>query len=109
MTPAHATTRGRGQIDRMIAAIAKGLEAVDLRLAGTARTKIAQVTNHHCDMDLRLLPAGPVLRLNEDHSPQTRGCHLDTGALEQISAPLLAHLDGADRLVINKFGRRWRP
>lgn len=103
---AHITIEGRGNIDRLIAGIVSGLEGRGLHLAGTVQTNIARAASHKCDMDLRLLPRGPVLRISEDRGAHARGCHLDTGALEQGVAWVMAHLDGADLLVINKFGRQ---
>lgn len=57
-------------------------------------------------MDLRVLPDGPTLRISEDRGDLARGCTLDSGALEQTVLEVERRLDGADILIVNKFGKR---
>jgi hypothetical protein len=57
-------------------------------------------------MDLRVLPDGPVVRISEDRGDLARGCTLDSGALEQTVWAVQCRLDGAEVLIVNKFGKR---
>ncbi len=105
MRLAHISIAGRGETDRFLAAVADQLEATGVRLAGTVQTNIARVDRTRCDMDLRVLPDGPVYRISEDRGAAARGCMLDHGALEQTVAEVARRLDGAQVLIVNKFGK----
>jgi nucleoside-triphosphatase THEP1 len=106
MRLAHVTCPGRGQTDAFLAALADDLAARGLRLAGTVQTNLARADRRRCDMDLRILPDGPTFRISQDRGDHARGCHLDSGALEQGVAEVMARLPGADLLIVNKFGKR---
>ena len=105
MRLAHISITGRGETDRFLAAVAERLERAGVRLAGTVQTNIARADRTRCDMDLRVLPDGPVLRISEDRGAAARGCMLDHGALEQTVAEVARRLDGAEVLIVNKFGK----
>ena len=105
MRLAHISIAGRGETDRFLAAVAGALETAGVRLAGTVQTNIARADRTRCDMDLRVLPDGPVYRISEDRGAAARGCMLDHGALEQTVAEVARRLDGADILIVNKFGK----
>ncbi len=106
MTIAYVSLEGRGETDLFIANVAATLEISGLRLAGTVQTNIHRADRRKCDMDLRILPNGPVVRISEDRGSLARGCILDSGALEQTVVAVTRHLDGADCLIVNKFGKR---
>jgi nucleoside-triphosphatase THEP1 len=97
---------GKGETDRFLTDVVARLEAMDLRLAGTVQTNLVRADRPRCDMDLRVLPDGPILRISEDRGAEARGCRLDSGALEQTVVEVGARLSGADLLVLNKFGKR---
>jgi nucleoside-triphosphatase THEP1 len=97
---------GRGETDRFIAQVATALEAAGLRLAGTVQTNTDRPGRRKCDMELRVLPDGPAVRISEDRGGLARGCILDSGALEQTVVAVLERLAGADCLIVNKFGKR---
>lgn len=101
----HISIEGRGETDRFLASLAAALEAKGIALAGTVQTNIKRADRRKCDMDLRVLPDGPVVRISEDRGALARGCMLDHGALEQTVAAVAARLDGAEVLIVNKFGR----
>ena len=105
MRLAHVTIAGRGETDRFLSAVAARLEASGARLAGTVQTNIARADRTKCDMDLRVLPDGPVYRISEDRGAAARGCMLDHDALEQTVMDVARRLDGADILIVNKFGK----
>lgn len=103
---AYVTLQGRGRTDALIAAVAERLQAEGLRLAGTVQSNIERPDRRKCDMDLRILPDGPIVRISEDRGDLARGCTLDSGALEQSVAEVQQRLPGADMLIVNKFGKR---
>lgn len=106
MKIAYVTLQGRGRTDALIAAVAETLMARGLRLAGTVQSNHDRPDRRKCDMDLRVLPDGPTLRISEDRGELARGCILDSGALEQTVFEVERRLDGADILIVNKFGKR---
>ena len=98
--------RGRGRIDALIAEVAARLAAEGVRLAGTVQSNIERLNRRKCDMDLMILPDGPVVRISEDRGDLARGCILDSGALEQTVVAVQQRMAGADMLIVNKFGKR---
>lgn len=106
MKIAYVTLQGRGRTDDLISAVADRLTARGLRLAGTVQSNHDRPDRRKCDMDLRVLPDGPTVRISEDRGGLARGCILDSGALEQTVFEVEQRLDGADILIVNKFGKR---
>lgn len=106
MRIAYVSLQGRGRTDQLIAEVADRLTASGLRLAGTVQSNHERPDRKKCDMDLRVLPDGPVVRISEDRGELARGCILDSGALEQTVHEVERRLDGADILIVNKFGKR---
>jgi len=106
MTLAYVSLEGRGKTDLFLMSVALRLQAQRVRLAGTVQSNIDRPDRAKCDMDLRVLPDGPVVRISEDRGSHARGCILDSGALEQTVFEVERRLDGADLLIINKFGKR---
>ena len=97
---------GRGDTDLILAGLASDLVARGLRLCGTVQINSERADAGPCDMDVRVLPDGPVLRISQDLGPSARGCRLDPEALERAVGLVSARLDaGADMLIINKFGK----
>ncbi|MCC7320022.1 MAG: DUF2478 domain-containing protein [Rubellimicrobium sp.] len=103
---AHTGLPGRGRTDALLCGLATRLSGAGMTLAGTVQVNTPRPGTHHCDMDLRLLPGGPVLRISESRGQSARGCRLDAGALEGATEWLLRHLERADLLIVNKFGRQ---
>lgn len=101
----YITLPGRGQTDLFLADLAQGLSAAGLRLTGTVQTNTERACSHHCDMDLLVLPNGPVIRINQDLGAESTGCRLDAGALESAVAEVSPRLSGADVMIVNKFGK----
>lgn len=105
MRLAHISIAERGKTDRFLASVVAALETAGVRLAGTVQTNIVRPDRTRCDMDLRVLPDGPVYRISEDRGAAARGCMLDHGALEQTVAEVTRRMDGAEVLIVNKFGK----
>jgi len=95
---------GRGESDRFLTQVVASLES-RLRLCGTVQANTARADRRKCDMDLRLLATGEVLRISEDRGAFARGCTLDIGVLVQAVAATEAALSDAELLVVNKFGK----
>ena len=97
---------GRGDTDLLLERLATELGARGLGCCGVVQINSERADAGPCDMDVRVLPDGPVLRISQDLGPQARGCRLDPAALE-TAAGLVATslLSGADLLIINKFGK----
>lgn len=97
---------GKGETDRFLAEVVARLIAHGLRLAGTVQSNLERADRPRCDMDLQVLPDGPLLRISEDRGALARGCRLDSGVLEEAVAAVQARLPAAQLLVVNKFGKR---
>jgi len=95
----------RGATDLFLAGLAARLRDQGVRLAGTVQVNSGGDCAAHCDMDLHVLPGGPVLRISQTLGAASSGCRLDAGALEQAVAVSRARLQGADLLIVNKFGK----
>lgn len=106
MKLAYVSLEGRGKIDLLLLEVASRLEVRGIRLGGTVQSNIDRPNRAKCDMDLRVLPDGPVVRISEDRGGLARGCILDSGALEQAVFEVERRLSGAELLIINKFGKR---
>jgi hypothetical protein len=106
MKLAYVTLQGRGRIDALITEVAALLAAEGVRLAGTVQSNHERPDRRKCDMDLVVLPDGPIVRISEDRGDLARGCTLDSGALEQTVVEVQERLGAAEVLIVNKFGKR---
>lgn len=106
MMLAYTMAPGRGHTDLVLEGLAADLAARGLRCCGTVQINTARADAGPCDMDVRVLPGGPVLRISQDLGPSSRGCRLDPAALETAAGLVAARLSsGAELLIINKFGK----
>ncbi|MBI1171160.1 DUF2478 domain-containing protein [bacterium] len=78
------------------------MQAGGLRLAGTFAL---ETTDPSCDMQLQVLPDGPVIRINQNLGRAAKGCRLDGGALERAVMEVSTRLLRAQVLIVNKFGK----
>lgn len=96
----------RGGTDLLLAGLAERLAATGLKVIGVVQINSECGPDRPCDMDVRVLPAGPDLRISQSLGPGARGCRLDPEALETAVGLVQAALDeGADLLLVNKFGK----
>jgi hypothetical protein len=106
MELAYTMAPGRGDTDLVLQQLATDLAAQGLRCCGTVQINSERCDAGPCDMDVRVLPDGPVLPISQDLGPQSRGCRLDPAALETAVGLVAVGLSsGADLLIINKFGK----
>ncbi|WP_435256508.1 DUF2478 domain-containing protein [Thioclava sp. FR2] len=102
---AYVIAAENGAVNRALSGLAMQLLDEGVRVVGTTQHDTPRPRTHVCDMDVRVLPDGDVIRISQDLGPNSRGCRLDAGALEEAVAATMARLDGAELLVINKFGK----
>ncbi|WP_149142386.1 DUF2478 domain-containing protein [Gemmobacter caeruleus] len=99
----YVTLPGRGETDRLLAGLAQRLMAQGLPLAGAVQHNLD--CGDSCDMDVQVLPDGPVIRISQTLGAGSSGCRLDAGALEGAVAEVAARLAPARLLIVNKFGK----
>jgi len=95
-----------GQTDELISETAAKLQAEGAVLAGIAKV-LADATDgdHHCDMDIRVLPNGPEIRITQSLGEGSTGCRLNpAGIAEAVAAVENSGIAGARLFVLNKFG-----
>lgn len=106
MKIAYTIAPGRGDTDLLLARLAERLLADGVRAIGAVQINEGCEDSHRCDMDLKILPDGPVFRISQSLGKEARGCRLDPAALELAVAEVGKGMAiGADILIINKFGK----
>jgi hypothetical protein len=106
MQLAYVTARERGATDACLAETVRLLAGSGLRLAGGVQSSLDRPGRDQCDMELTLLPDGPMLRISQDLGALATGCRLDADALETAVAEVQLRLPGAQALIVNKFGKQ---
>ena len=106
MRIAYTFAPGRGDTDLLLAGLAGALAADGVRAVGTVQINTACGDEGPCDMDVHVLPDGPVIRISQSLGTGSRGCRLDPGALETAIGLCEARLETADALIVNKFGKQ---
>jgi nucleoside-triphosphatase THEP1 len=99
---------GQGpQIDDMLIELVGKLRDQRLRLAGAIQHNTDGGDRCRCDMTLEDLATGKRIDISERRGPESRGCRLDSFALE-ASVGVVAQSLSRDRdlVVINRFGKR---
>lgn len=110
MTLAYIGTMGRGEADRLLSGLADRLLGQGLRVAGVVQSNTTCTDDRLCDMDVRVLPDGPVFRISQSLGTGARGCRLDPAALEQAVGHVTQSLSVAQGklpqlVIVNKFGK----
>lgn len=106
MNIAYTMMPGRGDTDLLLAAFANRLMASGLRVCGLVQSNDEKPGDHPCDMNVHVLPDGPVLRISQALGSGSHGCRLDPAVLARAAAAVETRLNtGADVLIINKFGK----
>lgn len=96
----------RGETNRLLAGLAGAALRRGLRVCGTVQFNHDQADGHHCDMDVEVLPAGPLLRISQSLGTGARGCRLNPETLEQaVEITRQRMAAGCDLLIVNKFGK----
>ena len=106
MKIAYTMAPGQGDMDLLLYDVAERLAARGARICGCVQSNTGREDCPKCDMDVKVLPDGPVVRISQSLGPQARGCRLDAAALETAVAATLSEIArGADLLIVNKFGK----
>ena len=106
MNIAYTIAKGPGDTDLLLAGLAEQLHGQGKRLCGTVQINTECEGDSPCDMDVRILPEGPDIRISQSLGKGAKGCRLDPDALESAVAIVRERLtDGADVMIINKFGK----
>lgn len=95
-----------GQTDQLISEVAAKLQSEGLRLTGVVKVlNNDQPDDHRCDMDLRVLPDGPEIRITQSLGEGSTGCRLNpAGIVEAVAATERNTTAQVDLFVLNKFG-----
>jgi nucleoside-triphosphatase THEP1 len=106
MQIAYIRTEEQGHADALLTQAADRLLGKGMRVQGIVQINTHRPDCHKCDMDVRVLPDGPVIRISQSLGPEARGCRLDTAALEGAIHEVRRRVgDGAEVLILNKFGK----
>jgi len=106
MEIAYITAREQGKSDVLLFQAAAQLAERGLRLAGVVQINSDRPDCHRCDMDVAVLPDGPIIRISQSLGRQAKGCKLDPSALEAAVVEVQARLgETTDLLILNKFGK----
>lgn len=106
MNIAYMMAPGRGDVDEILYRLAGRLASRRIRCSGTVQINTGQPDTGPCDMDVKVLPDGPVLRISQDLGRESRGCRLDPQALENAVGLVSASLAKKPNvLIVNKFGK----
>lgn len=101
----YVLAQSRGGVDGLLATLAERLKSEGRIVAGIVQCRAPTGRDHPCDMDLAVLPAGPRIAIAQKLGTGSRGCRLDPSSLENAASAVCRALeDGADALIINKFG-----
>lgn len=105
--PLAAIRFEHSDIDGFLTDIAKELTARGLIVRGAVQTRGAVGGECHCaDMDLTTLGSDRVFRISQPLGNGSQGCRLHPGALAECSSFIEQELEqGADLLILNRFGR----
>ena len=95
-----------GQTDQLISETAAKLKAEGIALAGVVKVLERQPDgDHHCDMDISVLPDGPDIRITQSLGEGSTGCRLNpAGIVEAVAAVEQSGIAGAGMFLLNKFG-----
>jgi nucleoside-triphosphatase THEP1 len=96
-----------GDTDEILARLAARLAKCGLRTCGVVQINTAREDcQHPCDMDVKVLPDGPVIRISQSLGREAKGCRLNPEALEGAVAEVIKRLaEGVDVFILNKFGK----
>ena len=106
MTIAYSMASGKGDTDLLLYKLSERLAAEGRRICGTVQINTERECTGPCDMDVKVLPDGPVVRISQNLGAGARGCRLDPAALEDAVAAAEARFgEGIDLVLVNKFGK----
>ena len=69
----YTIAQGRGDTDLLLAKLADRLQARGIRTCGTVQINSEREDRAPCDMDVQVLPDGPVIRISQFLGAGARG------------------------------------
>lgn len=107
MKIAYTMAHGRGKLDLLLAELAERLQERGLTARGIVQTNTGCEVDQRCDMDVQVLPDGPIIRISQDLGKEARGCRLDPDAMATaITAVSHSMAKPYDVFLLNKFGKQ---
>ena len=107
MKIAYTMSDGPGYTDLLLFKLASSLQESGYRMAGTVQINTERCDTGPCDMDVKVLPDGPVVRISQDLGEGSKGCRLDPEALETAIGRVMVALESDIQcLIVNKFGKQ---
>ncbi|MEP2531139.1 DUF2478 domain-containing protein [Shimia sp.] len=104
---AYTMAHGRGELDLLLAELALRLQDRGLQTRGIVQTNTGCETDQRCDMDVQVLPDGPMIRISQYLGKEARGCRLDPDAMATAVATVERSLSTPfDVFLLNKFGKQ---
>ncbi|GAA3866225.1 DUF2478 domain-containing protein [Celeribacter arenosi] len=104
---AYVKSDARGALDALLSGVASQLSASGVAVCGAVQINEQRSGGVKSHMDLHLYPTGEHVRISQDLGSQATGCRLDPDGLEHAVARVEALLaEGADILIVNKFGKQ---
>ena len=95
------------KIDDLLVTLVERLRSKNVRLGGAIQHNTEGGDRCRCDMTLEDLGSGARVDISERRGPESRGCRLDSFALETCVGLVLENLSpDRDLVVINRFGKR---
>ncbi len=96
----------RGGTDRLLCDVASQLQQQGVALAGIVKDlDYASGFENGCDVKVRVLPVGPVIKITQDLGAGSEACRLDPGAIAQAVASVEnGSFQDAELFILNKFG-----
>jgi len=106
MKIAYVNAQGRGEIDQLLAETAALLERRKVRTAGIIKDlDHDSAYENGCDMKVRVLPFGPVIKITQDLGEGSESCRLNPAAIAEAVMQVENNgLAGAQMFILNKFG-----
>ena len=74
MQIAFTIAPGRGDTDLLLFGLADELAASGYNTCGTVQINTPLDHEYLCDMDVRVLPEGPIIRISQSLGPEAKGC-----------------------------------
>ena len=98
---AYTIAPAKGDTDLALFTLADTLIEDGLRLAGTVQINTERECEGPCDMDVKVLPDGPIVRISQSLGRHAKGCRLDPEALEDtvghVSRTMLSFIPNCRR------------
>lgn len=106
MKIAYISSKTQGETDRLLSEIANTLQADGKNLVGIVKQQdYSSSFENGCDMKVRVLPKGPVIKITQNLGAGSDACRLDPSAIaEAVSHVETGAMDRADLFILNKFG-----